>query len=208
MSLVKCARFPDEQNLIAVQVEGQIFYEACKDIQAGQELLVWYGDCYMQFLGIPLTLREAKEDSNALLPTEGPNLPMSRPRFSGRRVIFTKSTVPPPDAGEGFKCDRCGKVFAYKYYRDKHLKYTRCVDQGDRKFPCHLCNRSFEKRDRLRIHILHVHEKHRPHKVRTPRSLSHPAGLKSNPPRTMVLKGQLPRRRHRNMVLVFFSFFP
>lgn len=23
--------------------------------------------------------------------------------------------------------------------------------------------RSFEKRDRLRIHILHVHEKHRPH---------------------------------------------
>ena len=35
---------------------------------------------------------------------------------------------------------------------------------GDRKFPCHLCNRSFEKRDRLRIHVLHVHEKHRPHK--------------------------------------------
>ena len=69
------------------------------------------------------------------------------------------------DSGEGFKCDRCGKVFAYKYYRDKHLKYTRCVDQGDRKFPCHLCTRSFEKRDRLRIHILHVHEKHRPHKV-------------------------------------------
>ncbi|XP_068160647.1 PR domain zinc finger protein 14 [Antennarius striatus] len=138
MSLVKCARFPDEQNLIAVQVQGQIFYEACKEIRAGQELLVWYGDCYMQFLGIPLTLKDSKEDSSAIPATE--------------------------DAGEGFKCDRCGKVFAYKYYRDKHLKYTRCVDQGDRKFPCHLCNRSFEKRDRLRIHILHVHEKHRPHK--------------------------------------------
>ncbi|XP_030253680.1 PR domain zinc finger protein 14 [Sparus aurata] len=138
MSLVKCARFPDEQNLIAVQAQGQIFYEACKEIRPGQELLVWYGDCYMQFLGIPLTLKDPREDS---------------------------STVPPAeDSGEGFKCDRCGKVFAYKYYRDKHLKYTRCVDQGDRKFPCHLCSRSFEKRDRLRIHILHVHEKHRPHK--------------------------------------------
>ncbi|KAK6299491.1 hypothetical protein J4Q44_G00295240 [Coregonus suidteri] len=98
MSLVKCARFPEEQNLIA----------------------------------------DSLEEGNAMLPHE--------------------------DAGEGFKCDRCGKVFAYQYYRDKHLKYTRCVDQGDRKFPCHLCNRSFEKRDRLRIHVLHVHEKHRPHK--------------------------------------------
>lgn len=80
-------------------------------------------------------------------------------------VRQTFRAPPSADSGEGFKCDRCGKVFAYRYYRDKHLKYTRCVDQGDRKFPCHLCNRSFEKRDRLRIHILHVHEKHRPHKV-------------------------------------------
>ncbi|XP_034416414.1 PR domain zinc finger protein 14 [Cyclopterus lumpus] len=138
MSSVKCARFPEEQNLIAVQIQSQIFYEACKEIRPGQELLVWYGDCYMQFLGIPLTLKDPREE-NGVVP-------------------------PPEDSGEGFKCDRCGKVFAYKYYRDKHLKYTRCVDQGDRKFPCHLCTRSFEKRDRLRIHILHVHEKHRPHK--------------------------------------------
>lgn len=71
MSLVKCARFPEEQNLIAVQVHSQIFYEACKEIRPGQELLVWYGDCYMQFLGIPLTLKDPGEDNNVVPSTEG-----------------------------------------------------------------------------------------------------------------------------------------
>ncbi|KFQ42886.1 PR domain zinc finger protein 14, partial [Nestor notabilis] len=138
MSLVNCARFPEEQNLTAIQCEGQIFYESCKEILPKQELLVWYGDCYVQFLGVPISPKDMSEGKK---PPENPE-----------------------EAGESFKCERCGKVFAYKYYRDKHLKYTRCVDQGDRKFPCHLCSRSFEKRDRLRIHVLHVHERHRPHK--------------------------------------------
>ncbi|KAK7102157.1 PR domain zinc finger protein 14-like [Littorina saxatilis] len=136
MTHVKCARYAQEQNLIAVQADGAIWYEACKDIPQGSELLVWYGDCYLQFMGVPVALKEMADGG----------------------------AQEEADTSEGFQCDRCGKVFAYKYYRDKHLKYTRCVDQGDRKYPCTLCTRSFEKRDRLRIHILHVHEKHRPHK--------------------------------------------
>ncbi|KAF8383271.1 hypothetical protein PRIPAC_72413 [Pristionchus pacificus] len=100
-----------------------------------------------------------------------------RPLAAGEELTVCSADVPPSpmtssrdstppkgsENGEGFSCERCGKVFSYEYYRDKHLKYTRCVDQGDRKFPCPICPRSFEKRDRLRIHVLHVHENHRPH---------------------------------------------
>ncbi|CAD5113857.1 DgyrCDS3021 [Dimorphilus gyrociliatus] len=140
---VNCARFVHEQNLVALQEKDQIWYEVCRDIKKGHELLVWYGDSHIQFMGIPIGLKNDNKTETTTVSTV---------------MEITSENI------EGFQCERCGKVFAYKYYRDKHLKYTRCVDRGDRKFPCHLCSRSFEKRDRLRIHILHVHEKHRPHK--------------------------------------------
>lgn len=93
MSLVKCARFPEEQNLVAVQVQGQIFYEACKEIRAGQELLVWYGDCYMQFLGIPLTLRDGREENSAVPPSEGQCAALAGTLPSGLIDIFNAISV-------------------------------------------------------------------------------------------------------------------
>jgi hypothetical protein len=43
-------------------VDGEIYYEACKDITEGTELLVWYGDTYMQFMGIPICLKETLDE--------------------------------------------------------------------------------------------------------------------------------------------------
>ena len=45
-------------NHVIFQVEGDVFYEVCKDIPKDTELLVWYGDSYLQFMGVPVSLKE------------------------------------------------------------------------------------------------------------------------------------------------------
>ena len=49
---INCSRTESEQNLVAFQYHGQIYYRAYKDIINGDELLVWYGDEYARDLGI------------------------------------------------------------------------------------------------------------------------------------------------------------
>lgn len=46
LRFVNCARNEDEQNLIAFQYRGDIYYRSYKVIEPGMELLVWYGDKY------------------------------------------------------------------------------------------------------------------------------------------------------------------
>ncbi len=46
------------------QCDGDIWYEACKDIPQGAELLVWYGDSYLQFMGIPVALKDNPDGSH------------------------------------------------------------------------------------------------------------------------------------------------
>lgn len=52
MRFVNCARNEPEQNLVAYQYNGHIFYRSFKHIYPGNELLVWYGKEYALELGI------------------------------------------------------------------------------------------------------------------------------------------------------------
>ena len=54
MRFVNCARNEDEQNMIAFQFKGQMYYRTFKNVYSGCELLVWYGDDYARELGIPV----------------------------------------------------------------------------------------------------------------------------------------------------------
>ena len=48
------------------QSDGEIRYEACKDIVEGAELLVWYGDASLQFMGIPICLKSSSSNQQAV----------------------------------------------------------------------------------------------------------------------------------------------
>ncbi|XP_043745004.1 histone-lysine N-methyltransferase PRDM9-like [Cervus elaphus] len=61
MRYVNCARDDEEQNLVAFQYHGQIFYRTCQVVRPGCELLVWYGDEYGQDLGIKRNSRGKSE---------------------------------------------------------------------------------------------------------------------------------------------------
>ncbi|XP_058515273.1 histone-lysine N-methyltransferase PRDM7-like, partial [Ochotona princeps] len=52
MRYVTCARNDEEQNLVAFQYHGQIFYRTCQVIKPDCELLIWYGAEYDQKLGV------------------------------------------------------------------------------------------------------------------------------------------------------------
>ena len=64
-------RNEEEQNLIAYQYKGHIYYRAYKEIKKGMELLVWYGNQYAEQLGIAL--------KNLSI-----NIPVDNFKFSGK----------------------------------------------------------------------------------------------------------------------------
>ncbi|KAI6192312.1 PR domain zinc finger protein 14 [Aphelenchoides bicaudatus] len=163
-----------EANLRQIEEDGKWQCRSLRTIENGEELVLLEGveGGFDSSDDMPEPLTPQKTDSsvafqflmaaNQLVKDKKRNrCRIKCPSFEEVDMIANAAQA---DISEnGYQCDRCGKVFTYAYYRDKHLKYTRCVDNGDRKFPCTLCTRSFEKRDRLRIHVLHVHENHRPH---------------------------------------------
>ena len=48
---VNCARNDEEQNLMAYQHCGQIYYKTNRHVTQGEELLVYYGDEYAMDMG-------------------------------------------------------------------------------------------------------------------------------------------------------------
>ncbi|XDB53565.1 hypothetical protein AB1E18_007081 [Capra hircus] len=96
MRYVNCARDDEEQNLVALQYQGQIFYRTCQVVRPGCELLVWYGDEYGQDLGI-------KRDS------------------SGKSELAAGRAEPKPEI---HPCAFCSLAFSSQKFLSQHVQHS------------------------------------------------------------------------------------
>ena len=59
---VKCCRSPADQNIRAVQYDGNIYYMATKQIEVGDELLACYGEKFARMLGIKVPKKTSSKE--------------------------------------------------------------------------------------------------------------------------------------------------
>jgi SCY1-like protein 2 len=75
LRFVNCARNEEEQNLLGFQYHGDVYYRVYKEIEAGAELLVWYGEEYGEQLGIPILSNQLNENEEIATPQEQLDIP-------------------------------------------------------------------------------------------------------------------------------------
>lgn len=66
MRFVNCARHESEQNLMAFQYKGELYYRTVKPVPPKVELMVWYGKEYAALLGINLEKFRSKDTSHLI----------------------------------------------------------------------------------------------------------------------------------------------
>uniref|UniRef100_A0A1X7ULJ8 Uncharacterized protein n=1 Tax=Amphimedon queenslandica TaxID=400682 RepID=A0A1X7ULJ8_AMPQE len=177
MRYINCARNEEEQNLVAFQYHGEIYYRTFKDICPGTELFVWYGDQYAKDLGIETTVNNyglfiCKRCSNRFKSKSNfkTHLQSNKDCFKANPQIFT--------------CGRCQESFYALHKLQDHIrkheevktetkirfvKIEENVTNNEeryrdgakrrrkadcqRRFHCEYCNKSFTQRGSLNTHI-------------------------------------------------------
>ncbi|VEN47515.1 unnamed protein product, partial [Callosobruchus maculatus] len=150
---VNCARNSDEQNLIAFQYDGKLFYRTCKNIGAGEELLVYYGHSFAKTLGIdpkrfyePNTIKVKN-----YYPCQHCHIGLSTEQFKDahqRRCKYNPNKMITFDVDKAVNCQFCCRCFEKveeleeHEKRCRHRKKTTAHSSGERmkQFRCSECS--------------------------------------------------------------------
>ncbi|XP_043202225.1 histone-lysine N-methyltransferase PRDM9-like isoform X2 [Amphibalanus amphitrite] len=139
---VNCARSEEEQNLVAFQYRGQVYFRTSKAIPRGSELLVYYGDDSARELTVHSeTSGESVTSSPAGPSSSGISGSVQCPhcdfRCLGQQHLdgHVKTSHKYLGRSGRFKCERC----RYSTDRSTDIKRHRKTHTGERPHCCSIC---------------------------------------------------------------------
>ncbi|CAH0549348.1 unnamed protein product [Brassicogethes aeneus] len=120
---VNCARHVNEQNIIAFQYRGKLYYRTFKNIKKGEELLVYYGNDFASELGI-----EEKTYFDTNLNIVGSNTKKADKEIENKIEYL----VPREEKAilDFYKCEYCFWCFTTEDFKLIHMK--RCKSRNDK----------------------------------------------------------------------------
>ncbi|PNF42996.1 hypothetical protein B7P43_G09560 [Cryptotermes secundus] len=144
MRYVNCARHEEEQNLMAFQYKGEMYYRTVRPIPAHVELLVWYGDEYGRELGIVIENFHKPQQKKSLNVSQcvGCNITYSSPVYLERHEKYCRGLNNASLSNNGAFCDvkrvpNISKQNEQKRYNDNnvsgdmiHIKQPHIIDDG------------------------------------------------------------------------------
>ncbi|XP_043228153.1 histone-lysine N-methyltransferase PRDM9-like [Amphibalanus amphitrite] len=163
---VNCARSEEEQNLVAFQYRGQIYFRTSKPIPRGSELLVYYGDdsareltVHSETSGQSVTSSPAGPSSSGI--SGSVQCPHCDFRCLGQQHLdrHVKRCHKCIDRNGRFKCERCH----YSTDESENMNRHRKTHTGERPHRCDICDKTFAQRCHLTIHN-RIHTGQRPYK--------------------------------------------
>ncbi|CAH1170532.1 unnamed protein product [Phaedon cochleariae] len=166
---VNCPRKAEEQNLVAFQYKGSLYYRTCRDISKGEELLVFYGVSFARNLGIdPKKYFEPEEEKTMpdFYTCKFCSIGLGTEKFRDTHQKYCRFDPKKMRRYEGevYQCQfcKCGnttKEFLERHERKCSKREGNIQIDGKKNHSCLYCEKGFTYKSQLYVHVIEIHEK-------------------------------------------------